>query len=144
MPFNNLFAANNISASGLSAERFRMEVIANNLANLNSTRSANGGAFRRQDVVFEAVLGDSVNRLSGANLGGVQVVDLVDDQSPLPRVYLPGHPDADNEGYVTLPNVQLPVEMVNLLTATRAYEANLKAAQTFRQINEQALTLLRG
>lgn len=144
MAFSNLFGGGSISASGLSAERFRMEVIANNLANANSTKSGNGGPFRRQDVVFAAVLGDATSRLSASNLGGVEVVDLIEDQSPLPRVFQPGHPDADSEGYVTMPNVQLPVEMVNLLTATRAYEANLKAFQTFRQMNDQALTLLRG
>jgi flagellar basal-body rod protein FlgC len=139
MPFSKLFGGSAISSTGMSAERFRMEVIANNLANANSTKSANGGPFRRQDVVFAAVLGDSIQ-----NLGGVEVVEIIEDQSPLPRVYMPGHPEADREGYVTMPNVQLPVEMVNLLTATRAYEANLKAAQTFRQINDQALALLRG
>lgn len=132
MPFNDLFGGFGTSASGMSAERFRMEVIANNLANAHSTRSANGGPFRRQDVVFAEVL------------GGVQAVDVVEDPSPLQRVYMPGHPDADREGFVSMPNVELPVEMVNLITAARAYEANLKAAQTFRQMNEQALALLRG
>ena len=144
MPFNELFAAGAISGSGMSAERFRMEVIANNIANANSTRSANGGAFRRQDVVFAEVLGTALRTDGSADLRGVQAVELVEDQTELPRVYMPGHPDADAEGFVRMPNVQLPIEMVNLLTAARAYEANLRAAQTFRQMNEQALTLLRG
>jgi flagellar basal-body rod protein FlgC len=143
MPFNDLFAANAISATGMSAERLRMEVIANNIANANSTRSANGGPFRRQDVVFAEVLGGI--RPDGApELRGVQAVELVEDPSELPRVYMPGHPDADAEGFVQMPNVQLPIEMVNLLTAARSYEANLRAAQTFRTMNQQALTLLRG
>jgi flagellar basal-body rod protein FlgC len=143
MPFNDLFAANAISATGMSAERLRMEVIANNIANANSTRSANGGPFRRQDVVFAEVLGGI--RPDGApDLLGVQAVELVEDPSELPRVYMPGHPDADAEGFVQMPNVQLPIEMVNLLTAARSYEANLRAAQTFRTMNQQALALLRG
>lgn len=143
MPFNDLFAGYAISASGMSAERFRMEVVANNLANANSTRSANGGPFRRQDVVFAEVLGAAARPGGTPDLRGVQAVGMVEDPSPLPRVYMPGHPDADAEGFVTLPNVQLPIEMVNLMTAARAYEANLKAAQTFRLMNEQALALIR-
>ena len=144
MPFDTLFAAGAISGSGMSAERFRMEVIANNIANANSTRSANGGPFRRQDVVFAEALGAAVGPAGTPLLAGVQAVELVEDQTELPRVYMPGHPDADAEGFVRMPNVQLPIEMVNLLTASRAYEANLRAAQTFRQMNEQALALLRG
>ncbi len=78
------------------------------------------------------------------DLRGVRVAGVVEDQSPLNRVYQPGHPDADPEGFVLMPNVQLPFEMVNLITASRAYEANAKAAQTFRTMNEQALGLIRG
>jgi flagellar basal-body rod protein FlgC len=144
MPFNDLFAASAISGSGMTAERLRMEVVANNIANANSTRSANGGPYRRQDVVFAEVLGAAHTRDGGPDLRGVTAVELVEDQSELPRVYQPGHPDADAEGFVRMPNVQLPIEMVNLLTAARAYEANLRAAQTFRQMNEQALAILRG
>ncbi len=144
MPFGELFAAGAISGSGMSAERLRMEVIANNIANANSTRSANGGPFRRQDVVFAEVLGRKLQPAGLPDLRGVQAVQLVEDPTDLPKVHMPGHPDADAEGFVQMPNVQLPVEMVNLLTAARAYEANLRAAQTFRQMNEQALTLLRG
>jgi flagellar basal-body rod protein FlgC len=144
MPFDTLFAAGAISGTGMSAERYRMEVIANNIANANSTRSANGGPYRRQDVVFAEVLGEATRTTASPVLGGVQAVELVEDQSELPRVYSPGHPDADAEGFVRMPNVQLPLEMVSLLTAARAYEANLRAAQTFRQMNEQALNLLRS
>jgi flagellar basal-body rod protein FlgC len=142
MPFGNLFQASAISGTGMSAERFRMETIANNIANANSTRSANGGPYRRQDVVFAEVLGGEAGGVP--TLGGVQAVELVEDQTELPRVYMPGHPDADPDGMVTMPNVNLPLEMVNLLTASRAYEANLRAAQTFRTMNEQALILIRG
>jgi flagellar basal-body rod protein FlgC len=142
---NDLFAASAISASGMSAERLRMEVIANNIANAQTTRTAGGGPFRRQDVVFEAIVASAARPgRAGAEAGGVRAVDVVEDQSELPRVYHPGHPDAGSDGYVTMPNVQVPVEMVNLMTASRAYEANLRAAQAFRQMNEQALALLRS
>lgn len=144
MPFQDVLGAGAISASGMSAERLRMEVIANNIANAHSTRSANGGPYRRQDVVFAEVLDDSLTPHGLPAFRGVQAVDVVEDPSELPRVYQPGHPDADAEGFVAMPNVQLPIEMVNLLTAARAYEANLRASQTFRQMNEQALVLLRG
>ena len=144
MSFNNLFVSNTISGSGMSAESYRMEVIANNIANANSTRSANGGPYRRQDVVFEEVLGSATRGSIGPAFRGVQVVDRVEDPSELQRVFMPGHPDADAEGFVRMPNVQLPIEMVNLLTASRAYEANLRVAQNFRQMSEQALSLLRG
>lgn len=139
--FDDLLGASQISASGLSAERLRMEVLANNIANAHSTRSASGGPFRRQDVVFAAVLDQ---RAGGPRLGGVEVQGVMDDQSEFSRIHMPGHPDADGDGYVTMPNVSLPVEMVNLITASRAYEANLRCAQAFRQMAEQALSLLRG
>ena len=145
MGMNSLFAAAKISASGMAAERLRMEVIANNIANAQSTRSPGGGPFRRQDVVFEATLNQvKGGGLSAGGLGGVRAAEVVDDPSELPRVFNPAHPDADRDGYVTMPNVQLPVEMVNLMTASRAYEANQRVAQMFRQMNEQALSLLRG
>jgi flagellar basal-body rod protein FlgC len=145
MAFKDMFAASAISASGMSAERLRMEVTANNLANAHSTRSANGGPYRRQDLVFQAVLDSAVGgKPTPSGLRGVEVVDRVEDQSELPKIHMPGHPDADADGMVTMPNVSLPIEMVNLLTASRAYEANVRAAQTFRQLNEQALAILRG
>ena len=144
MPFRDLFTASGISGSGMSAERLRMEVIANNIANANSTRSANGGPYRRQDVVFAEVLGKATGPGNLPGLLGVEAVERIEDPSDLPVIHSPGHPDADANGNVRMPNVSLPTEMVNLLTAARAYEANLKAAQTFRQMNEQALTLLRS
>jgi flagellar basal-body rod protein FlgC len=147
MDFDQMLVAGNISASGLSAERLRMEVIANNIANAFSTRgAADGGPYRRQDILFEAVLNDHVQGQSQAGhpYGGVRVVGVMDDLSELQRVYDPGHPDADASGFLTLPNVSLPIEMVNLMTASRTYEANLKVLQTLRQQLEQTLTLLRS
>lgn len=144
MGFDTLFKADAISGSGMSAERYRMEVVANNIANAQTTKSANGGAYRRQDVVFAEVLGNANRSDKLPDLRGVQAVEVVEDPSDLPVIYNPAHPDADANGFVKMPNVQLPIEMVNLLTAARAYEANAKASQTFKQMNEQALTLLRG
>ena len=146
MSFDDMLRATNISASGLSAERLRMEVIANNIANAHSTRTAGGGPFRRQDVVFAAALNEHLTSgTPGAQkLGGVHVVGVVDDQSELPMIYDPNHPDRDEKGFVAMPNVQVPIEMVNLITASRAYEANLKVLQSFKQMAEQSIALIRG
>ncbi|HTU19939.1 MAG TPA: flagellar basal body rod protein FlgC [Gemmataceae bacterium] len=146
---NPLFAAANISATGLAAERLRLEVVANNIANAFSTHSPNGGPYRRQDVLFSAVLKSSERGATGRRgappqPGGVQVLGIVDDMSAFHRVYNPGHPEADKGGYVNMPNVDLPVEMVNMITASRAYEANLQAMRFFRQMTEQSYTLLRN
>ena len=146
MSLDRMFGAMNISASGAAAERLRMEVVANNIANASSTRTPEGGPFRRHDVVFSTVLREHMD--SGVpeheRLGGVRVLGIVEDPSELPRVYNPGHPDADPDGMVTMPNVKLPIEMVNLVTATRAYEANLRMMQSFREMAEQSISLIRG
>jgi len=136
------FSAADISASGLSAERQRMEVVANNIANAYSTRTPTGGPYRRQHVVFATAYDEAAGAARG--LGGVRVLGIEPDRSELPRVYQPGHPDADEDGFVTMPNVKLPNEMVDLITASRAYEANLRALRSFRRMVEQALSLLRG
>lgn len=150
MGMGNLFSATAISGSGLTAERLRMEVAANNIANAHSTSSASGGAYRRQQVVFASMVEQA--RDSGAQsapqtiagMHGVQVVGVQQDNSPLPKVHNPGHPDADADGFVEMPNVMLPTEMIDLMTANRAYEANVKSLQTFRQMAEQALSLMRA
>jgi len=146
---NPLFAAADISASGLAAERLRLEVVANNIANAFSTRSPGGGPYRRQDVVFAAVLDQSVRGAAGrkgdlSRGGGVQIVGVVDGMTDFHRIHNPGHPDADKDGYVTMPNVDLPIKMVNVITTSRAYEANLRAMQFFRQMTEQSYSLLRN
>ncbi len=138
MGFGTILSTTDVSASGLSAERLRMEVIANNIANANTTRTREGGPFRRRDVVFATAF----EGLSNDEFGGVQVAGIQADGSELPRVYRPGHPDADASGYVTMPNVSLANEMVDLITASRAYEANLRSLRTFRQMVENALSLL--
>jgi len=149
MGFDATFNAFNISASGLTAERLRMEVVANNIANASVTRTPEGGPYRRKDVVFETALARSGQLQSGqqssSGLGGVDVVGVIEDSSEMPRVFNPNHPDADPaDGFVTMPNVSLPIEMVNLITATRAYEANLKAAQAFTDMSQQAIGILKG
>jgi flagellar basal-body rod protein FlgC len=148
MSFDQLLTAGNISASGMAAERRRMELIANNIANAYSTRSNGGnGPYRRREIVFESVMNAEAMSMGQASastgLGGVRIANEIDDPSPLPTVYNPGHPDADNNGLVTMPNVAIPIEMVNLMTASRAYEANLKVLQSLRQQLETTLTLLR-
>ena len=147
MGFDASLGAFDISASGMSAERFRMEIVAHNIADASVTRTPEGGAYRRKEVVFETAMKNAAENLSGrdqSGFAGVRVVDVIDDRTEMPRVLNPGHPDADAEGFVTMPNVSLPIEMVNLITATRAYEANLKAAQSFVEMNQQALSIVRG
>ena len=146
MSISQILSGMNISSTGLAGERMRMEVAANNIANVHSTRSADGGPYRRQQVMFAAAMDDvlspGVRGVGG--LKGVRTVGIVDDPAPLPMIYDPGHPDASAEGFVQMPNVKLPMEMVDMMTASRAYEANLKSMETFRQMAEQALALLRG
>ncbi len=148
MGFETSLAAFNISASGLTAKRMRMEVVANNIANAAVTRTPEGGPYRRKDLVFETVMNSEgpgpLGTVDSTGLGGVRTLGIVEDMSELPRRYDPGHPDADPDGFVTMPNVNLPMEMVNLITATRAYEANLKAAQAFVDMNQQALSIVRS
>ncbi|SFI25924.1 flagellar basal body rod protein FlgC [Planctomicrobium piriforme] len=150
MGLGNLFSATDIAGSGLTAERMRMEVASNNIANAHSTRSVGGGAYRRQQVLFSAVMDQALGTsMAGGNgnlpsLGGVHVSGIVNDETPLEKVFNPSHPDANDEGYVEMPNVKLPTEMIDLMTASRAYEANIKSLQTFRQMTEQALALMRA
>ena len=139
--FSNLFSAADISASGMSAARLRMETVANNIANANTTRSADGLPYRRKQLVFAEILDPQLGNTSG--LQGVRVAGMEADQSPFEMVYKPGHQDADEKGMVRMPNVQIPNEMVDLITASRSYEANLKALSSFKDMVEQTLTLLR-
>jgi flagellar basal-body rod protein FlgC len=132
------FSALDISASGLYAERTRMDVIANNLANVNSTRTPEGGPFRRQLVILKGMQGGAPG-----GPGGVRVAGVVDDPTPFPLVYNPGHPDADAEGYVQMPNVNVVEEMVDMITALRAYEANITAIDAHKSIIGSTLDIIR-
>ena len=149
-----MYAALGISASGLAAERLRMDVIANNLANADSTNGV-GDAYHRRAVVMAESSGSgaqfSLPRPAGlsatgdgsADLNGVAVTGIVEDPTPGKQVYDPGHPDANAQGYVTMPNVDSVTEMVDLISESRAYEANTTAMQTAKQMFSKTLELLK-
>ncbi len=143
----NLFGAMATSGSALTAERLRLDIIANNLANVNTTRTAQGGPYRRQMAVF-APRGQQVQWLFPGvepkepfRGRGVRVVGVVEDGADFKSVYMPGHPDADAAGYVAYPNVDVTTEMVDLLAATRAYEANVSAISAAKTMVQSALDI---
>ncbi|HEX4474318.1 MAG TPA: flagellar basal body rod protein FlgC [Polyangiaceae bacterium] len=138
-----VFSALEVASSGLSAERIRMNTIAGNLANARTTRTENGGPYKRLDPVFEAVGLDRDSALSGASQGVsmVRVARIAQDQRPGQMVYEPGHPDANAAGYVEYPNVNVVEEMVNLITASRAYEAGVTSIDTVKQMAKSAIDL---
>ena len=148
-----MFDALNVSATGLTAERLRMDVTAENLANAQTTRGADGQPYRRKEVVlsevqqggFGAQLAKAVGAgsASGSQPGGVEVSGITQDQTPGKLVYDPGHPDADAKGYVRMPNVDTVAEMVDLISASRAYEANVTAMNAAKQMFSKTLDLLR-
>jgi flagellar basal-body rod protein FlgC len=128
------------ASSALTAERTRLDVIAGNLANAQNTSDASGGVYRRKMVVFESKLNDAL----GADSNGAQEVSVarvMDDPSPLPKVYMPGNPKADKQGMVEMPNVNPLDEMVDMMTSSRAYQANLQVIQTGRSMFEQSLKI---
>lgn len=140
----------NISASGLTAEKLRMDVISRNIANVNTTRTADGTPYRRQVVVFQEdnksmSFSDYLNDASKSMLGsGVKVVGITEDKTPFKSVYDPGHPDADEQGYVKMPNVEVMTEMVNMISASRAYEANITAINSTKGMAMKALEIGRA
>lgn len=134
-----IFKAMQISSSGLTAERFRLDLIANNIANAHSTRTEDGGPYRRRSAVFAEQM-DAARR----NRQGVRVVSVSEDQTPPRLVYEPGHPDADASGYVAYPNVNVIQEMVDMITATRAYEANVTSLNAAKSMFLKALEIGRG
>lgn len=135
----SMFGALRIAASGMAAERLRMDVTSANLANANSTRGADGKPYQRQEVVLQAAQGQSFDDV----LNGVEVAGIVKDTAPGRRVYDPSHPDADAQGYVTLPNVSSVTEMTDLITESRSYEANTQAMQTAKSLYTKTLDILR-
>jgi flagellar basal-body rod protein FlgC len=143
-----MFDTFDISSSALTAERFRMNIISNNIANANTTRTPEGGPYKRQLPVFEAREASFSDMLESEMMGthepvgnGVRVVGVVDDDSPFKTVYDPGHPDADKNGYVKMPNVDVVKEMVDLISASRAYEANLSLIDTTKSLVQRALSI---
>ena len=151
----------NVSASGMGAERLRMDVIANNLANANSTKSADGGPFRRKEVVLmpgDPSFQDTLSAISGGSddgaipgmgsstsaMTGVRVAGIIPDNSPFKEEYDPGNPDADKKGYVKSPNVNVVTEMVDMMSASRAYQADVTAVDAAKSMAEKAIEIGRA
>lgn len=144
----SFFGSLDIGASGLTAQRVRMDIISQNIANANSTRTEDGTPYRRKDVLFEERKGSGSfsDALSSAsdklnNGQGVRVTKIVEDQSEFKKVYDPGHPDADEDGYVSMPNVDVVTEMVNMISATRSYEANVTSINATKSMAMKALEI---
>jgi flagellar basal-body rod protein FlgC len=133
-----MFDSFRISASGMTAQRLWMDVVAENLANTNTTRGTDGQPYKRKEIVLAQTPGSFDSALQG-----VQVTSIVDDPTPGQRVYDPGHPDADKQGYVTLPNVTPVTEMVDLISASRGYEADTQAMNAGKAMFLKALDILR-
>lgn len=134
----NLISGVDITADALEAQKTRLDIVAQNIANAQTTRTASGGPYQRQIVSFETEL---MRQSGGASLQTVHVSKVTSDPSAGERVYNPQHPDAGTDGFVTMPNVNLAYEMVDLLTASRAYEANLSFAKNARQLAEKTLEI---
>lgn len=136
----------NISASGLNAQRVRMNVISSNLANVNTTRTPEGGPYQRKEVIFASQPGSpsfsevlDAQRMQGVS--EVRVEKVVNDSRPLLQKYDPHHPDADAQGYVTMPNINVIEEMVNMISATRSYDANVAAVKAAKNMALKALEI---
>lgn len=133
-----LFRAMGISASGMAAQRKRMDVIAMNLSNAHSTRGPRGGPYKRMQAVFETVLGDAL--LDGEVASGVRVAGIVPDRTPFVKIEAPGHPDA-RDGMLELPNVDPVLEMADMISAARSYEANAAAFRASKGMAREAMRL---
>lgn len=142
------FTSLDIGASGLTAQRLRMDTISQNIANINTTRTKDGTPYRRREVMFEertgsdsfsSVLSNATDNLSEGQ--GVRVSKIVEDQSAFKKVYDPGHPDADKDGYVSMPNVDIVTEMVNMISASRSYEANVTSINATKSMALKALEI---
>jgi len=137
-----MFRAIDVSGSSLTAHRLWLDSISANLANVNTTRTAEGGPYRRKVPVFAEMLDKTIGGYE--DTGGVRVVEIAEDDTPPRLAYQPDHPDADGEGYVAFPNVNVVREMADMLTASRAYEANLAVADAARNMWAGALEIMRG
>jgi len=138
----NFLKSFDISFSGLSAQRQRLDIISNNLANIETTRTEEGGPYRRKMVVMRP--GDNTMDFSSTldnALGGVEIDEIVEDTSPFEQQYAPAHPDANEDGYVLKPNVDLFVENANMLMAKRSFEANVAAVKAVREMTLKALEI---
>jgi flagellar basal-body rod protein FlgC len=133
-----------ISSSGMKAQRTRMEAVATNLANVHSTKTDEGGPFRKKEVVFTTTDVSDKNTFGSTlehTMEGVKVEEIVESQKPFERVYEPYHPHADASGYVSLPNVNVMEEMSDMVAATRAYEANVSVAGNVKQMFQKSLEI---
>lgn len=133
-----MFDSLNVSASGMTATQLWMDVISSNLANADSTKTADGQPYRRKEIELS-----QASPSFGEVLGGVQVDGIVNDPSPLRQVYDPGNPEATKQGYVTMPNVNPVTEMVDLITASRGYESNVTAMNAAKQMFSKTFDVLR-
>lgn len=136
----------NISSSALTAQRVRMDVISQNIANANTTRTQNGEPYRRRQVVFQAESGSAFskylsNARNSSSIQGVRVAEIIQDMSEFIKEYDPDHPDADAQGYVSYPNVEEVTEMVDMMAATRSYEANITALNATKNMALKALEI---
>jgi len=143
----SLFGVLSIGASGMAAQRIRAELLVENLANAETTRTPEGGPYRRKDAVFESSSVEfpfsSVFASQMNSMGGVAVSEIVTDNSEPQRRYLPGHPDADKDGYVAFPKINAAEDMVDLMNASRSYEANVSAIAAVKDMIRQSIDLLR-
>ena len=142
----SFFDSMKISSSGLAAQRVRMNLLSTNLANANTTRTPEGGPYRRRDAVFSALpvgnpFEDFIDESYGTQIQEVKVIDVHKDTKDPRRVHNPTHPDADSDGYVKMPNIQVMTEMVNMITATRSFEANTTAINSAKQMATKALEI---
>ncbi len=142
----SFFGSMDTTASGLTAQRLRMDIISQNIANADTTRTPEGGPYRRKEVLFESINNSSSfnnilkNYMSGKN-NGVRVARIVQDETEAPLVYNPTHPDANEQGYVQMPNVNIIDEMVNMISASRSYEANVTAFNSMKEMMTKALEI---
>jgi flagellar basal-body rod protein FlgC len=137
----NFLKSFEISSSGLYAQRKRMDVIASNLANIETTRTEKGGPYRRKMVVMSTKPVKDFDQVLSSKVQGVEIEDIVEDDAPFMKVFDPGHPDADEQGYVLKPNVDLIVEITNMLVAKRNFEANVTAVKSTTQMALKALEI---
>ena len=140
----SFLTAFNISANGMSAERLRINVISSNIANIDTTRTPEGGPYRRKDVIFEATpINDDNSFEKQLKLETVKVKNIVEDSRPPILKYDPSHPDADKDGYVKMPNINIMEEMVNLINASRSYEANVQVMRSAKDMITRTIDILR-
>ena len=133
----NVISASSITGSALDAEKMRVDIVSQNIANANTTKGIDGKPYQRRIVAFESLL----DAAAGPNMQGVRLSEIKRDETPGEIINNPQHPPADDDGNVTMPNVNIPFEMVDMVTATRSYEANLAVVRNARQLATQALSI---